>query len=367
MISSITLVTEFFPQGKTADFSGGVEARTYFIHKYLHKRISISVISRPKQHIEASTSSILPRLIFQLKAFTRALKKPADLIEGSNFNTYLPAFAAAKLKGIPVVAWYPDVYGPLWFQNFSTFTAITGFLIEKLSLLLPWDHIIAMSQATKNKLIKSGVDNHKITVVYGGVEASEFKKLKIKKYPTPTICTLARLVNYKKIDDLIHAVALLNPEITGLRLIILGEGPERASLVNLAKRLGLTQQIIFMGNKPHSEAMKILKRSTVFSLPSLVEGFGLVTIEAMAAGTPYVNSKIPQTVEITGGGQGGLLFMPGNHQQLAAKLKRLLTDKKLYAHKRRQGLAFTPRYDWQHIADQTLHVYQNTVSPLHLD
>jgi len=356
----ILLITEFFSTSKV-EFTGGVEARTHFIHKYLSKKNDLKVISRSFTYITASPLSIFPRLWFQITAFFKALSIQADIIEGSNFICYLPAFFAAKLKGIPAVAWYPDVYLDSWVKNVGILPGIFGSLLEKISLSLPWDQIIAMSNSTKQKLISAGVDPQRITIVYGGVEAQKIKSLKVKKRKTLTICTAVRLVSYKRINDLIIAVAKINKQNFKLNLIIIGEGSEKQNLIKLAQKLDIGKKVNITGNLPHAKTMKIIKSCHLFSLPSIVEGFGLVTIEAMAAGVPFVSSNISPTKEITQNGKGGLLFTPKNPIDLAKKTTLLLKNKKLYLKKRKEGLILATRYKWQKIAKETEAVYQKAL------
>lgn len=353
---NIILITEFFPKDEVS-FTGGVEARTFFIHKYLSQNHHLEVISRAKTQVSANFLSIFPRLWFIVSSTIKALSVKAEVIEGSNFICYLPTFVSAKIKGAKAVAWYADAYQKTWFENYSLPTALTGFLLEWISLKLPWDTVIAMSRSTEQKLIKAGVNPHKITVVYGGVEHQKLKDLTVKKYKKPTICTLARLVNYKRINDLIQAFFIVKTKVPDARLLILGTGPELQDLQSLTKKLKLENSIKFLDNVPHEKAMKILKRCHVFCLPSVVEGFGLVTIEACACGVPYVNSDIPPTKEITQGGQGGYLFEPKNPRELAEKITILLKFKKRYHQKQKEALSLAKNYDWSIIAKQTQDVY----------
>jgi glycosyltransferase involved in cell wall biosynthesis len=133
----------------------------------------------------------------------------------------------------------------------------------------------------------------------------------------------------------------------------------------LAKDLEVSKDIQFLGNIAHPTAMEYLKKATIFCLPSMVEGFGLVTIEAMAAGTPYVNSQIPPTVEITHQGKGGLLFTPKDYRQLAKELLILLTDKKLYERKTKEGVTLARDYDWNVVNSQTEALFARTITSYH--
>lgn len=354
-------ITEFFSQNSSPQFTGGVEARTWFIINRFKTTHQIKVVSRSRNFIPASSVSIFSRIIFQLTAVFRGLRVKADLVEGSNFVSYVPAFIIGKIKGIPAVSWWADVYQKDWFRYFPLPPAVTGYCLEWLALKLPWSHCIAMSQSTKKKLVKKGIESSKITVIYGGVEIEKLKKLNVKKFPHPTICTLSRLVSYKRINDLIKTVALIKPRIPTIRLMIVGDGPERTRLEELAGKLEVQDNIRFFGTLPHHKAVRILKRSHIFSLPSLVEGFGLATVEALACGIPYVNSDIPATREITKRGQGGLLFTPKNVTEFANELYQLLSDKKLYQKKQRDGQKLLAEYSWKRIAKKTEALYKSRI------
>jgi len=354
----LLFVTEFFPRDKTK-FTGGVEARIYYLTQNLTS--PFQVISRPKTHVPVSFLSIFPRLFFQLHAVWQSRHLKPDLVEGSNFNSYLPAFLISRLKKVPAVAWYADIYQKKWFKLFPFPTALAGYLLEWVSLRLPWHGVIAMSQTTKAKLISAGIPKDKITVIYGGADTKAIKNIQVTKFTNPTIITLARLVAYKRIQDLIDALPLILPTIPNLNLIIIGDGPFRSSLESKVANLNLESKVSFKGALSHPQALPLLKKSHLFCLPSVVEGFGLVTIEAMASGVPYVNSDIPPTQEITQNGQGGLLFVPKNPKDLSTQAIKLLTNKSLYQEKASQGLKLAQNYSWETIAKQSENYYSQVV------
>jgi glycosyltransferase involved in cell wall biosynthesis len=267
----------------------------------------------------------------------------------------------AKLKRIPVIIWYPDVFVGRWISNVGLISGIMGELVERIVLRLPWDKIIALSQQTKKKLIQAGVPSSKIEVIYGGADLSLIRSIKAKKYSFPTVCCIARLVGYKRVQDLIQAIYLVKQKLPSVQLIIIGTGPQERKLKTLVKRLNLEKQVNFKNNLPYKEVIRILKKSHIFSLPSLVEGFGLVTIETCASGVPYVSADLPITREITHQGKGGLLFQPKDSRDLARKIIRLLTDKKLYKQKIKEGKKLAELYDWSTIAQKTEKVYYQVI------
>jgi len=359
----ILLVTEFLDLKKSG-FTGGVETRAYYLAKYLKKKHQVKIISRGHQGIvSANFFSIFQRLFFILQAIKQGIAVDFDIIEGSNFITYLPAWIIGFIKQKPRIAWFADVYQKTWFKYYSFPVALAGWFLEIIALKLPWSQIIAMSQSTKKKLIKAGISSNKITVIYGGVDYQKCQLCqKNKKFPRPTICCLARLVNYKRINDLIKAIHLIKPKIPQIQCLILGSGPEKNQLQSQIKSLELSKNIKLLGSTDHQKAIKILSQSHLSSLPSVVEGFGLVTIESMAVGTPYVSSNILPTREITQNGQAGFLFKPKNPQDLADKILKLLKDKKLYSQKRQQVIKLAKQYDWQIIFKETLNLYSQQIS-----
>lgn len=382
----ILLVTEFFPADLRLAFSGGVETRVYYLAKNLSIKNQVLVmcrrtsqLSQTKQDdnlmllpcgrktkfIEANFWSIFERFYFILCAVIIGLKLDFDIVEGSNYVTYLPAYLLGWLKRKPRIAWYADVLKGRWIGYFGL-TGIFGEIIERLSLKLHWSKIIALSKVTKIKLIKSGIDAKKIAVVYGGVDTklniaaksrSSFRQKKKKN-----IICISRLVKYKRVDDLINAFGLLINKFPYLTLIIVGQGPEEKNLKNLVKSKKLQARVIFLNNIPRNMLIKLLKQAYLFCLPSVVEGFGLVTIEAAAHGTPYIISDIGINKEITHNGKGGLFFKRQDIIDLCIKIEILLKDKNLYLKKQTEGLLLARNYNWRKVTQQTRKIYQEVVN-----
>lgn len=375
----ILLVTEFFPQGKDLKFSGGVEARTYFLAKYLAKKHDVHIICTRQENSSAlerlsgirvhrvgpplkysETGSIFEtpsKLLFILAAIKESAYLKPDIVDGSNFIAHLISKQISDQKKIPAVFWYPDVFIGKWLETSGIISGSAGWLLEKFNFLRGADHFIAISASTANKLKNQNVDLKKISQIPCGVSLSEFK-VKTNKNANKIIC-ISRLVSYKRIKDLVLAFAFLLRRQPTLQLTIIGSGPEKNKLMPLIKDLKIETKIRFLQNLPRERLVKELKSSYLFCLPSAVEGFGIATIEAAAAGIPYVVSDIPVLREVTNGGRGGLLFEPGNPNDLAQKIEKLFVSKKLYKQKARQALDLAQNYSWQEISRQTEKLYKN--------
>lgn len=170
----LLFLTEFFPKNNQLVFSGGVEARTYYIANQAKQDFSVTVISSPFKSAPATPLSIFPRILYLIISFIKVLLTDFDLIEASNVVTYLPAYLAAKLKRKPVIAWIPDLIGNHW-RDFGFIVGGLGWILEKISLKLSWTKIIALSQTTADKLIACGINPAKITVIHAGIDPEEFK------------------------------------------------------------------------------------------------------------------------------------------------------------------------------------------------
>jgi len=371
---NILLVTEFFPTGKDLRFSGGVEARTYYIAKGLasinHKvyvisswqkgtpkkeKISNFTVIRvsPRRNYTASIGHIFSRLQFIFNAIKLGKSLDIDIVDGGNYIAHFISKSIASYKKIPAVAWYPDVWLNEWVK-FSGIVGIFGEILERLNLLRGFDGYIAISATTAQKLKK--YTSKKIYKVYCGIQKNEFSKQQ-RKFAQPTIICVSRLVHYKNLKTLLFAFADLTSKISRIRLIIVGSGPQLAELKHTAKNLNFERKVKFLSNLPRNNLLKLYQSSHIFSLPSLVEGFGIATIEAASAGLPYVNSNIPTHKEITHNGKGGYLVDDSNPVAYSNRLQSLIENERLYKRKSLEAKGLAEYYDWSKIVEQTEKIY----------
>jgi len=367
----ILILTEFFPSGKDLRFTGGVEARNYYVSKYLSKKHKVTIIttrlkkSAEKEKIDsvsiirigqknnyvATTGSIFQRISFFFNCLTVARSVDADIVEGTNFITHTLAYAVARNKKIPSVAWYPDVWIGSWFKN-AGITGILGEIIERINLKLKFNRYIAISKVTEQKLSK--FTNKKIDVIPCAVDNVEFKR-KIKKQKGKIIC-ISRLAKYKNIKNLVLAFALISKN-NHVSLEIVGRGPEEKSLKDLIKNLGIKSKVRIVSNLERKELIKHLMDAEIFCLPTSVEGFGISIIESAAAKTPYVVTDLPVIREVTKKYLGGLAVKLDDIYDLSKKINKLLTNKKLYDEKSKECLKLAKIYSWEKVAKQTEKTY----------
>ena len=222
-----------------------------------------------------------------------------------------------------------------------------GEIWERKVLRLKWDKFIAVSEFTKNKLINYGIPSNKVSVVYNGIDLTHFRKFKDRKYAEPTIVCQSRLVSTKRVDDLIRALPLVKRKVPKVKCIIVGVGQELENLMKLAKELKVDDMTAFVGRfEKHDDLIRTFRKSWVLALPSVVEGFGMVLVEAAAVGTSYVCSDIEVLKEVNSKVKYGFTFKQKDYTSLAGTLVKALNHE--------FGKANVEEFDWVKLAKHFL-------------
>ncbi|HOB87823.1 MAG TPA: glycosyltransferase family 4 protein [Bacillota bacterium] len=187
-------------------------------------------------------------------------------------------------------------------------------------------HFIAVSRALARGLERWGIPPSRISVIYNGIDPAPFVKDSRDRFTgeEKIVGTVARLAPQKGLPYFLQAAALLAAAYPGLRFLVVGEGPERRRLEQLASRLGLNSRLQFLGYCP--DLPRQLARMDVLLLPSLTEGQSITILEAMASRCPVVASQVGGVPEIIRDGENGLLVPPGNAAALAAAVSSLLAN-----------------------------------------
>jgi glycosyltransferase involved in cell wall biosynthesis len=153
---------------------------------------------------------------------------------------------------------------------------------------------------------------------------------------------VCRFYPRKRLDLLLAAAELLREEIPALEFRIVGDGPERGRLHALLGEVHLQDTVRWLGNLPADDLAREYNRCDVFCLPSVQEGFGIVFLEAMAAGKPIVAANATAVPEVV---PQGLLVEPESVDALADGLRRIYRDAALRARLAETGKVAVERYD----------------------
>jgi glycosyltransferase involved in cell wall biosynthesis len=215
-------------------------------------------------------------------------------------------------------------------------------------LFLGWaDRIVAVSAGVADDLPAScGIARERVTVIYNGVVGRDFarKCAAPLDHPwfggdVPVIVAAGRLVAQKDFTTLITAFARVARE-RDVRLVLLGEGPQRPALQDLAQSLDVAERIDLTGF--HENPLPYLREAALVVLSSRYEGFGMVLAEALACGTPVVSTDCPHgPAEILDYGRYGRLTPVGDAAALSEAILATLDAPPSREAMKRRGTTFT--------------------------
>ena len=265
-------------------------------------------------------------------------KNQIDVIHS---NTYIPALAGcicAQIFRKPHIITFHDVYflrrEAFWGSwssqsNSSGLVSLAGSSVEKVLLKLPNTVYHTVSETSKEDLVYSKVKD--VIVVPNGIDISEYSNENEVKTDDFQVVFIGRLVFYKNLDTVIKAFKKVASKIPKAKLVVIGDGPMRSDWTELVTTLGLREHVTFAGNISHDEKLRILNKSSFLVFPSVIEGFGIVILEAFACNKPVLVSEVKPLTEIVGNGQDGYFVAPFDVEAWADKIVDLLSAPKKVA------------------------------------
>jgi glycosyltransferase involved in cell wall biosynthesis len=229
------------------------------------------------------------------------------------------------------------------------------------------DSFVTTSKFTLESMVRTGqISRSNITLVYPGV--TPFSAERITKFRAigrqekkrrgldgkKIVTFVGRLASENEVELVIEAVATLGDK--SVKLLIIGDGPERNRFEARAKQLGIASQTHFTGFVSEETKYGLLAVSDVFTFTRAweLDGFGMTTIEAMSLGVPVITSNFGPQIEIVQNHQSGLLFKPHDSADLAKKICELLTNpalrKKIGTAGKKRVAFFDEKKYWQKMA-----------------
>jgi len=233
-----------------------------------------------------------------------------------------------------------NVRPPRFFENILYLLNIyVRKWLEKI-VLNKSEEIVALSQFSRDKLWKAyKIPSQKVKVIPGGVDLKRFQhsneKIKIRqRFNIPTektiLFSVRNLVQRMGLENLITAMQKVIKNTPDVFLLLGGEGPLKDSLIALADKLNIEDYIRFVGFIPEEELSNYYQMADIFVLPTReLEGFGLVTLEAMACGVPVLGTPVGGTKETLGKFDPNFLFQdtsPDAMAKLILEKYRLIND-----------------------------------------
>ncbi len=216
------------------------------------------------------------------------------------------------------------------------------------------DRVVAISEFLAS--YARSITKAPVEVIPNGVDIENF--VFADPVSQPIVVTASRLVEKNNISNLLRAMACVRAHVPSVKLIVLGDGPLRRSLSELALQQRVQDIVTWRGSASHDEVARCVGASRVFVRASKSEGLGNAFLEAMASGVPVVASPVGGIVDFVVHEETGLLAKPHDVSDIARQIVRLLTDDALYEKIRINARRTVERrYTWPSIARALQGVY----------
>ncbi|HEY3990295.1 MAG TPA: glycosyltransferase [Acidobacteriaceae bacterium] len=205
------------------------------------------------------------------------------------------------------------------------------FLKRRPQLWKAASKFVCVSKAIREIALRAGYPDEKLIVRYIGIDCQKFAAAPARSREENLILFVARLVEKKGCEYLIRAIAQLRERRRDTRLVVIGDGPLRGELEQLAGSLRVPAK--FLGVQGPDAVRDWMQRAWVLSNPSVTaangdtEGLGMVFAEAQATGLPVVSTRHGGIPEVVRDGETGLLASERSVEELASHLERMLMDR----------------------------------------
>jgi glycogen(starch) synthase len=282
-----------------------------------------------------------------------------DVVHAHDWLVAHPAIALSEFYDVPMVS---TIHATEAGRHSGW---VSGSLSRQVHAVESWlvresDSLITCSASMSEEITELfGPGLAETTVIRNGIDAARwpFARRRARTGP-PELLFVGRLEYEKGVHDAIAALPRIRRAHPGATLTIAGEGTQQDWLVELARKQRVLKATRFVGRLDHDQLLAVLHRADAAVLPSHYEPFGLVALEAAAAGTPLVTSNIGGLGEAVINGETGMSCPPRDVTRLAKAVIAVLDDPA--AAQRRAKAArqrLTSDFDWQTVADETAQVY----------
>lgn len=241
------------------------------------------------------------------------------------------ALPLARRLGVPLITTFHGFDATLSTASLLLSPAWANYPLFRHQLAQQGDLFLCVSSFIRERVLAMGFPEARTRVHYIGEDYRAIQP-RSPQEETRTILHVARLVEMKGTKYLIRGFAELSRRWQDVQLVIIGDGPMRASLQALTRSLGLEERVQFLGARPHGEVLAWMRRALMLVLPSILtrsgrtEGLGMVLLEAAATGVPVVGSRIGGIPEVVVDGQTGFLVPDRDPDALASRMLCLLEE-----------------------------------------
>ncbi|HEX8438286.1 glycosyltransferase [Archangium sp.] len=268
-------------------------------------------------------------------------RERVELVHAHDFYSTMLVVPAAKLAGTKVIVGRLDLAH--WHGK------ARRAVLQGLTQLA--DHVVANAEAIRRMLVEEeGMSADKVSVIPNGLDVARFdarvrEGLKAPLPDTrgaPVVVHVANMNHpVKRQEDLLRALAMVRLKGLVLHAFLVGDGPRRPELERMAKELGLTDTVHFLGHR--ADVPALYARADFGVLCSTAEGMSNAVMEGMAAGLPMVVTRVGGNPELVADGERGLVVPPLQPQAMSEAFQRLLKDRELGRRMGAEARAFVER------------------------
>jgi glycosyltransferase involved in cell wall biosynthesis len=291
----------------------------------------------------------------------RLLLGTFDVLEADHMP-YFQIFALRLVASIKrkrfVVTWH-EVWDRAYWCQYLGWIGSAAWLLQWLAMRMP-DHILAASPQTEERLRAILGPRASITTVPNGVDLELVRNTYSDPYRTDLI-VVSRLMAHKRIGILLDVVSRLHSEGIAVTCRIVGDGPERASLHEKARALGVAHAVEFRHDvREQKDVYALMKAAKVFVFPSAREGFGISVLEALACDLPVVTTSDVDNLarHLVAKSTRGVICAPTVSALAAATKEVLMATSSQPADALSDGESWVSDYSWDAMVERALRAFK---------
>ena len=208
------------------------------------------------------------------------------------------------------------------------------------------------------------LESYRLFTCYKCIDLSQYEKPTRKYLSEDLLLFIGGNMQRKGLETLIQAAVRVVKSKPDTKFCVVGNDPNLPRMRALCTRLDVIDHFEFTGWMPNEKLQELYRRTSVFVMPSLVEAFGVVFLEAMACGTPVIGTQVGGIPELIRQGENGLLVSPDNPDELAMAILTVLGDQDLSARMSENGRITAQQFGIEPMLACTLKIYESVLGQI---
>jgi glycosyltransferase involved in cell wall biosynthesis len=366
------------------DFAKGMSERGHQVDIISHQitnssehldGVTIHRIGPAIEHKGGLPPSIKQNLMYIINGIRKGSQiirqNKVEIIHTNNFSPVIVGSILGSIYHIPVVSTIHDIFSKnspdgwkKWAaqNNVSRISSLIGPLFEKITIKMPVDAIHTVSNTSKQDIINfEPKSSDSIIVIPNGIHLKDYDGMCIDYQSY--VLFIGRLVYYKNLDTVISSFKNVVNNVPHAKLVVVGDGPMRDKWEKMVTKLNLAKNILFTGYISHARKLELLSKCCALLMPSTIEGFGLVLLEAFAMKKPVLVANIKPYDEIVEDKTDGFMLSAYDQEEWSDKITFILSNKNVCENMGIKGrLKVENRFNIYEVLDKVESLYVNLCS-----